>query len=72
MKVRIQQNNTPYPIIDLLPEQKDIEDLGGTLRLGLYPCHIKEGTLAEKIYNKMILKNVIVIDMNSITNLGNN
>ena len=43
---------TPYPIIDLLPEQKDIEDLGGTLRLGLYPCHIKEGTLAEKIYNK--------------------
>ena len=30
---------------------KDIEDLGGTLRLGLYPCHIKEGTLA-KIYNK--------------------
>ena len=33
--------NTPYPIIDLLPEQKDIEDLGGTLRLGLYPCTIK-------------------------------
>ena len=32
---------TPYPIIDLLPEQKDIEDLGGTLRLGLYPCSIK-------------------------------
>ena len=62
--------STPYPIIDLLPEQKDIEDLGGTLRLGLYPCHIKEGTLAEKIYNKTILKNVIVIDMNSITSLG--
>ena len=41
---------TPYPIIDLLPEQKDIEDLGGTLRLGLYPCTIKAGTLAEKIY----------------------
>ncbi|TGZ37687.1 CTP synthase, partial [bacterium M00.F.Ca.ET.162.01.1.1] len=34
--------STPHPIIDLLPEQKDIEDLGGTLRLGLYPCHIKE------------------------------
>ncbi|NLK10258.1 MAG: CTP synthase (glutamine hydrolyzing), partial [Staphylococcus equorum] len=44
--------NTPYPIIDLLPEQKDIEDLGGTLRLGLYPCHIKEGTLAHSIYNE--------------------
>ncbi|SIN58924.1 CTP synthase, PyrG [Mycobacteroides abscessus subsp. abscessus] len=44
--------NTPHPIIDLLPEQKDIEDLGGTLRLGLYPCHIKEGTLANSIYNE--------------------
>ena len=44
--------STPYPIIDLLPEQKDIEDLGGTLRLGLYPCHIKEGTLAESIYSE--------------------
>ena len=29
-----------YPVIDLLPEQKDIEDLGGTMRLGLYPCKI--------------------------------
>lgn len=44
--------NTPYPVIDLLPEQKDIEDLGGTLRLGLYPCTIKEGTLAERIYGE--------------------
>lgn len=45
--------STPHPIIDLLPEQKDIEDLGGTLRLGLYPCHIKEGTLAHKIYGEV-------------------
>ena len=44
--------NTPYPIIDLLPEQKDIEDLGGTLRLGLYPCTIKDHTLAHDIYNE--------------------
>ena len=43
--------NTPYPIIDLLPEQKDIEDLGGTLRLGLYPCKIQPNTLAHRIYN---------------------
>ncbi|WP_114602934.1 CTP synthase [Staphylococcus sp. EZ-P03] len=43
---------TAYPIIDLLPEQKDIEDLGGTLRLGLYPSEIKEGTLAYDIYGK--------------------
>ena len=37
---------TPHPIIDLLPEQKDIEGLGGTLRLGLYPCKLSEGTKA--------------------------
>ena len=44
--------NTPYPIIDLLPEQKDIEDLGGTLRLGIYPCKIEEGTIAHKVYGE--------------------
>lgn len=44
--------DTPYPIIDLLPEKKDIEDLGGTLRLGLYPSEVKEGTLAYDIYGK--------------------
>ncbi|MFD2044399.1 CTP synthase [Ornithinibacillus salinisoli] len=43
--------NTPYPIIDLLPEQKDIEDLGGTLRLGIYPCALKEGTKTKEAYN---------------------
>ncbi|GGI41203.1 CTP synthase [Mammaliicoccus stepanovicii] len=42
--------NTPYPIIDLLPEQKDIEDLGGTLRLGVYPCKLIEGTIAHDVY----------------------
>ncbi|RKN85725.1 CTP synthase [Paenibacillus ginsengarvi] len=41
---------TPYPVIDLLPEQKDIEDLGGTMRLGLYPCKIAEGSLAMSCY----------------------
>jgi len=43
--------NTPHPIIDLLPEQKDVEDLGGTLRLGLYPCKIIEGSKAFSVYN---------------------
>jgi CTP synthase len=43
--------DTNYPIIDLLPEQKDIEDLGGTLRLGLYPCKLVEGTKAYEAYN---------------------
>jgi CTP synthase len=41
---------TSYPVIDLLPEQKDIEDLGGTMRLGLYPCKIVPGSLGEQCY----------------------
>ncbi|MFD0590504.1 CTP synthase [Paenibacillus sp. GCM10027627] len=43
-------SSTPYPVIDLLPDQKDIEDLGGTMRLGLYPCKIVEDTLAAREY----------------------
>ncbi len=38
------------PVIDLLPEQKNIENKGGTMRLGLYPCKLKPGTLAAKAY----------------------
>jgi CTP synthase len=41
---------TTYPVIDLMEEQKDIVNLGGTMRLGAYPCEIKEGSLAHKIY----------------------
>ncbi|MBB6453922.1 CTP synthase [Salirhabdus euzebyi] len=47
--------NTPYPIIDLLPEQKDIADLGGTLRLGVYPCKLNEGTKARAAYDDEIV-----------------
>jgi CTP synthase len=47
--------NTPYPIIDLLPEQKDIEDLGGTLRLGLQPCKLIEGTKVFAAYNDEVV-----------------
>jgi len=47
--------NTPYPIIDLLPEQKEVEDLGGTLRLGLYPCKLVEGTLAYGAYEDEVI-----------------
>lgn len=43
---------TPYPVIDLLPEQKDIEDKGGTMRLGLYPCKLPEGTWAYDAYKE--------------------
>ncbi|WP_017471062.1 CTP synthase [Amphibacillus jilinensis] len=43
--------STPHPIIDLLPEQKDIEDMGGTLRLGLYPCRLQEDTKTKAAYH---------------------
>ncbi|MFD0868167.1 CTP synthetase [Chlamydia abortus] len=46
---------TPYPVIDLLPEQKDIEDLGGTMRLGLYPCKLAAGSLALRCYQKELV-----------------
>ncbi|SFE09165.1 CTP synthase [Lentibacillus persicus] len=42
--------DTPNPIIDLLPEQKNISDLGGTLRLGSYPCKLMNGTKTKKAY----------------------
>ena len=42
--------NVKNPVIDLLPEQKEIEDKGGTMRLGLYPCKLIPGTLAAKAY----------------------
>ncbi len=46
---------TPSPVIDIMEEQKSIDDLGGTMRLGAYPCEIKENTLAFEIYkNKNI------------------
>lgn len=47
--------DTPHPVIDLLPEQKDVEDLGGTLRLGLFPCKIEEGTKAYEAYNDEVV-----------------
>ncbi len=46
------RQKTKHPIISLLEEQKKIKDLGGTMRLGVYPCEIKKGTLAYKVYKK--------------------
>jgi CTP synthase len=46
------QPNTPTPVIDLMEEQKKITTKGGTMRLGTYPCVIKENTLAHHIYGK--------------------
>ena len=44
--------DTMYPVIDLMPEQNGVENLGGTLRLGAYPCVLKEGTKARQLYGK--------------------
>jgi len=41
---------TENAVIDLMPEQQDIENMGGTMRLGAYPCSLKEGTLAISAY----------------------
>ncbi|GAB3058096.1 CTP synthase [Salinicoccus sesuvii] len=44
--------NTPHPVIDLMPDQKDVVDLGGTLRLGSFPCEIQQGTIARELYGQ--------------------
>jgi CTP synthase len=44
--------NTKNPVIDLLPEQKDISNLGGTMRLGKYPCKLVQGTKAQQAYKE--------------------
>lgn len=43
---------TANPVIDMMEEQKKVTRMGGTMRLGAYPCHITEGTLAHKIYSE--------------------
>ena len=44
--------STQYPVIDLMPDQRAIADMGGTMRLGLYPCCLQSGTLAAAAYQK--------------------
>jgi CTP synthase len=46
---------TPYPVIDLLPEQKEIEDLGGTMRLGAQAVGLAEGTRAREVYGEPVI-----------------
>lgn len=41
---------TPYPVIDLMEDQEDVTEKGGTMRLGQYPCKLKEGTMARRLY----------------------
>jgi CTP synthase len=45
-------SDTPYPYIDLMPDQKNIENMGGTMRLGSYKCVLTDGTLAHKAYGQ--------------------
>ena len=47
--------NSTHPVIDLMPEQLDVEDLGGTMRLGLYPCKVYPDTLTSKAYNAALI-----------------
>jgi len=47
--------DTPYPVIDLMPEQKDIEAGKEPMRLGLYPCRVQEGTRAFEVYKDELI-----------------
>ena len=44
--------DTPYPVIDLMPEQKDVSNMGGTMRLGAFPCELVEGTNSYAAYGE--------------------
>ncbi len=46
---------TPDPVIDLMPEQKEIHQMGGTMRLGVYPCTLAPGTLAARAYGSELV-----------------
>lgn len=47
---------TTHPVIALMPDQNGVTDLGGTLRLGSYPCHLEEGSLAYELYGTSDIK----------------
>ncbi len=47
---------TPHPVIDLMPDQRGISEMGGTMRLGLYPCHLQPGTKAAAAYKQEVVE----------------
>jgi len=47
--------HAPFPVIDILPEQKEIKEKGGTMRLGAYEAVVKEGTVVKKLYDSSIV-----------------
>ncbi len=46
---------TPYPVIDLMPEQRNVNDKGGTMRLGIYPCRVEKDTRTGEIYGENLV-----------------
>jgi CTP synthase len=48
--------STPHPVIDLMPDQRSISDMGGTMRLGLYPCQLQPGTKAAEAYQEELVQ----------------
>ena len=51
--------STLAPIIDLMPDQHDVTEKGGTMRLGLYPCHLQDGSIAEAAYTLYAQQNTL-------------
>jgi len=47
--------NTPHPVIDLMPDQVGVTQKGGTMRLGAYPCAVKEDTLLRRLYGRELI-----------------
>ena len=47
---------TPYPVIDLMPEQQDMQDMGGTMRLGNYPCRLIDHSHAAAAYDESLIQ----------------
>ena len=47
--------DTKHPVIHLLPEQQDVVDLGGTMRLGVYPCRLKNHTIGQRLYAEEVV-----------------
>ena len=47
---------TPYPVIDIMPDQRDVSDMGGTMRLGEYPCELVTATIAKEAYQVSMVR----------------
>jgi CTP synthase len=45
-----------YPVIDLMPDQRNIADMGATMRLGVYPCEMQQGSIAAEAYNNGVVQ----------------